>query len=437
MPSYAETTVPVVLDVAANSPVFAVTAAPYLLLDAKLNIRAVNDAYLRATGRERGELIGTHMFDAFPDNPADAAATGVHNLQASLSRVLRDGAAHQMPIQRYDVAPSGSAEFIPKVWSPVNSPITDDEGRVVGLLHHVEDITQLMADGIDRTADVRALALMASRYRGLHNLLVEENTRLTDALVAVGTSRGLSGPSASSQRRRRLWQLLMARTRENPGRGWSASLCALAVEAFDTVVGAAISVRPAPGQLALLTASDARASEMERLGAALAEGPIHAALLSGVPVHVADIATDYALWPGYATAALDIGIVGVSAFPMLVGSDAVGTFTVYRGQRGRAPDHAEWIETAIAADLAVSALLADGVHIESELGADDPYLDVTIAAGILSSRLDISLDEAVNKLRRHAYRMNVPVRHVAADAIGRWSGQPHGRARFNQTTPAP
>lgn len=413
------------LDAAANSPVFAVTAAPYLLLDAKLNIRAVNDAYLRATSRERDELIGAHMFDAFPDNPADAAATGVHNLQASLSRVLRDAAAHQMPIQRYDVVPSGSAEFIPKIWSPVNSPITDDEGRAVGLLHHVEDLTELIGDGIDETTEVRALAVTALRYRSVHDLLLEENSRLTDALIAVGTSRGPAGRTASSQRRRRLWRLLAARTGEKSRRGWSASLCALAVEAFDTVVGAAISVRNAPGQLALLTASDARASKMEELGAVLGEGPLHAALLSGVPVHVADIASDRALWPGYATAALDLGIVGVSAFPMPLSSDTAGTFTVYRSQRGQAPDHAEWIDTAIAADLAVSALLADGVHIESQLGIDDPYLNVTIAAGMLSSRLDISLDDAVNELRRHAGRTNVPVRHFAAEAIRRWSGHPH------------
>ncbi|MEB4207969.1 PAS domain-containing protein [Mycobacterium sp. 94-17] len=398
------------------------TAAPYLLLDANLDIQAVNDAYLRVTSRERDELIGEHMFDAFPDNPADAGSTGVYNLQASFTRVLREAAAHQMPIQRYDVAPSGSVEFIPKIWSPVNSPITDDEGRVVGLLHHVEDVTPLAADGIDRSADARTLALTASRYRSLHDLLVEENTRLTDALLAVSTSRGLSGQTASSQRRRRLWRLLVAGTRENPRRGWSASLCALAVEALDTVVGAAISVQNAPGELALLTASDARAGTMDQLGAELAEGPMHAALLTGVPVHVADLASDYGLWPGYAAAALDIGIVGVSAFPMMLGSDLMGAFTVCRSRRRRAPDHGEWIDTAIVADLAVSALLADGVHVQSQLDTDDPHLAVTVAAGMLSSRFDISLDDAVNKLRRRADRMKVPVRDVGAEVVRRWSG---------------
>ena len=76
---------------AATSPIFTATAAPYLLLDANLNIQAANDAYLQATRRERDELIGEHMFDAFPDNPADESATGVRNLHASLDRVSACG----------------------------------------------------------------------------------------------------------------------------------------------------------------------------------------------------------------------------------------------------------------------------------------------------------------------------------------------------------
>jgi PAS domain-containing protein len=96
------------LESAATSPVFTETVAPYLLLDDDLTIRAVNDAYLRATQRDREEFIGTHVFDAFPDNPADPSASGVRNLAASLERVLRTATTHQMTIQRYDVAPTDS-----------------------------------------------------------------------------------------------------------------------------------------------------------------------------------------------------------------------------------------------------------------------------------------------------------------------------------------
>ncbi|WP_410651436.1 PAS domain-containing protein [Amycolatopsis sp. cmx-4-54] len=60
-----------VLTSTSESSLFAVTAAPYLVLDTELRIAAANPAYLRATGRAAGELAGELMFDAFPDNPAD------------------------------------------------------------------------------------------------------------------------------------------------------------------------------------------------------------------------------------------------------------------------------------------------------------------------------------------------------------------------------
>lgn len=422
------------LDAAATSPVFTATAAPYLLLDADLTIRAVNDAYLRATRRARDDLVGREMFDAFPDNPADESATGVSNLSASFNRVLREAIPHRMAVQRYDVAPSGTADFIHKVWSPVNSPITDERGRALGVLHHVEDLSQLMTDEMGPSADPRRVAVAAVRYRRAHDLLLQENSRLTDALTAVGASRGSTDYAGTGHRRRQLWRMLAMRTAERSRRGWSASLCALVVDAFDTVEGAATSVQKVGGRSALVAASDPRASRMEGVSASLQEGPARAALLTGVPVHVADVSRDDTLWPDYAAAAIDAGVVGVSAFPMLLGSDIVGTFTVYRTQ-GFAPDHGEWIDTAIAADLAVSALLADDAHIDELAPTRDPFLNVTIAASALSLQFDISLDEAVNRLRRRADRLKVPVRDVAAEVVWRWSDHSQGQPRSDRTAP--
>ena len=123
-------------------PVFHSTDAAYLVVDRGLVIRAVNPAYLESTGSTRGELIGRYIFDAFPDNPDVPDADGVRNLNASLESVLRSSARHRMHIQRYDV-PTRSApeDFVLKYWAPVNSPLSDDRGRPVGVLHHVDDVT--------------------------------------------------------------------------------------------------------------------------------------------------------------------------------------------------------------------------------------------------------------------------------------------------------
>lgn len=123
-------------------PVFHRTTAPYVVVDRDLVIRAVNPAYLRATGRERDELVGSYLFDAFPDNPALPDADGVRNLNASLESVLRRGKRHRMRVQRYDVpGPSEDDDFVLKYWAAVNTPLPDESGRTAGVLHHVEDVT--------------------------------------------------------------------------------------------------------------------------------------------------------------------------------------------------------------------------------------------------------------------------------------------------------
>src|ERR1700749_2751087 len=74
--------------------IFEAAPNPYLLLRAdapRYTIAAVNEAYLRATGTERGAIVGCGLFDVFPDNPHDGEATRVSDLRSSLDRVLREG----------------------------------------------------------------------------------------------------------------------------------------------------------------------------------------------------------------------------------------------------------------------------------------------------------------------------------------------------------
>lgn len=124
--------------------VFRAASTPYLVLDRELRIQGANPAYTNATLTTGTELRGEWLFDVFPDNPADPDADGQTNLTASLESVLRHDRRHEMGIQRYDVPDrDDSARFIRKVWVPTNSPLHDQDGRVVGILHHVEDVTEL------------------------------------------------------------------------------------------------------------------------------------------------------------------------------------------------------------------------------------------------------------------------------------------------------
>ena len=75
----------------------------YLVLDPKFRIVGVSDAYASATMTRREHILGKGLFEVFPDNPDDPAASGVRNLSDSLQRVLRDRIPDSMPVQKYDV----------------------------------------------------------------------------------------------------------------------------------------------------------------------------------------------------------------------------------------------------------------------------------------------------------------------------------------------
>ena len=115
----------------------------YLVLVPDLTIVAVSDAYLYATRARREELLGRHVFEAFPDNPDDPQATGMKNLRASLTRVLTNKVMDTMAVQKYDVRRpvSEGGGFEEKYWSPTNSPVLDDSGELAFIIHRVEDVT--------------------------------------------------------------------------------------------------------------------------------------------------------------------------------------------------------------------------------------------------------------------------------------------------------
>ncbi|WP_329274228.1 PP2C family protein-serine/threonine phosphatase [Streptomyces sp. NBC_00691] len=124
----------------------------------------VNEEFVRLSGRTREQLVGRYLFDAFPDNPGDPAATGARNLEASLRRVLATGERDTMALQRYDVeSAERPGEWEERYWSPVNAPIVGADGRVELLVHRVEEVTELIrARG--RPEGSRARVLEAELY---------------------------------------------------------------------------------------------------------------------------------------------------------------------------------------------------------------------------------------------------------------------------------
>ena len=125
---------------------FQSTPGLYLVLAPDLTIVAVTDAYLHATMTKREDIMGRGIFDVFPDNPDDPAATGVRNLRTSLQRVLQNKTSDGMAVQKYDIRKpeSEGGGFEERFWSPVNSPVLGPNREVLYIIHRVEDVTEFI-----------------------------------------------------------------------------------------------------------------------------------------------------------------------------------------------------------------------------------------------------------------------------------------------------
>ncbi len=142
---------------------FEASPAPLLILkpDAPhFTITEVNKAYLAATMRMRDKVVGRGIFEAYPENPDDIASGGVSTLRTSLERVLATKQPDTLPDLKYDVARADGG-FEERWWSPVNSPVFDENGEVEAIIHNANDVTdQHRAEAVLRDNEERQAFLL-------------------------------------------------------------------------------------------------------------------------------------------------------------------------------------------------------------------------------------------------------------------------------------
>jgi len=119
---------------------FSASPNPYILLDSSLTIRGMNDAYLQVTMREREDLIGRNMFDAFPSDPD---SPGYRQLRASFDRVIRDKVADHLPLIEYAIPLPNGQGFEERYWSASHTPLFNHDGEMTFILQHTVDVTEL------------------------------------------------------------------------------------------------------------------------------------------------------------------------------------------------------------------------------------------------------------------------------------------------------
>lgn len=123
-------------------------------------VLAVNDTFLRISGRSRDSLVGRRLFDVFPDDPGDS---GLAALRHSLATVIRTGQPDTMPLQRYPIRVTradGSEVFEERYWHATHIPILDASGALTCIAHRTADVTEP-----SRLAEVHARSVQRQAFQ--------------------------------------------------------------------------------------------------------------------------------------------------------------------------------------------------------------------------------------------------------------------------------
>jgi hypothetical protein len=198
-------------------------------------------------------------------------------------------------------------------------------------------------------------------------------------------------------------------------------VCELCVDVCG-VSGAAIVVHGAGDDTAqaVACATDPVSLVLDDLQRTVGEGPRVAAGALGGPVLVADLATAGARWPAFTSEAQSAGVAAVFSFPLHVGAVRVGTLDFHRGSEGSL-GWAELRDALTLADIATHLVLddLDGPDPMDVGWLSDVHAVVHQATGIVTVQLNISMHDALLRIRAHAYAHRTPLDEVSRRIVGR------------------
>lgn len=186
--------------------------------------------------------------------------------------------------------------------------------------------------------------------------------------------------------------------------------------------GVGVSVVSETGDLLTAAASSRASVVLEELQFSLGEGPCLAAIESRSPVLVPDLTGNGgSSWPGYASAARQLGVRAVFAFPLRVGVARLGVMDVYRARSGKLSGWAT--SRAIGyADVALETMLdgqRTGQLVPGLADAAETRFEVYQAQGMVMVQLEVTADEALSRIRGHAFAQDRRLVDVAEDIIAR------------------
>ena len=215
---------------------------------------------------------------------------------------------------------------------------------------------------------------------------------------------------------------ILAELSDGDGRWPAERLCA-ALPRIAGVEGAGVMLMSGDIPSGSLCTSNDVSYLIEELQYTLGEGPCVNCYQQDTVVSEPDLADPFVTrWIAFTPPALQAGVRAVFGFPLRVGTVRLGALNLYRDRPGplSAEQHANALVLADVTArwvLEAQAGAPDGaVAEELETGADF-HLAVHNAAGIVSEQEDISVTEALIRLRAFAYSQDRLLAEVAQDVI--------------------
>jgi len=187
---------------------FEASPNPYMLLTPDLRFAGMNAAFLAMVGTTREQLLGVRLFDLYDAGPGQEAPENLRQLRNSFEKVLATGERDHLALFHYAipvVGPEGQATLEDRYWSATNTPLFDESGKLVFILQHATDITELERLRRESSAEPEASAMELMLGGGLldrarevqkanRKLELERNRLVEMFMQAPGFVAILSGP---------------------------------------------------------------------------------------------------------------------------------------------------------------------------------------------------------------------------------------------------
>jgi hypothetical protein len=153
-----------------------------------------------------------------------------------------------------------------------------------------------------------------------------------------------------------------------------------------------------------------------------AEGPTYDARKSAEPVSAKNFESnaEKTRWPIFSPIALDRGVHSMVAFPLRVGNTNLGVLSAYRKNTNQLLSN-EFIDGLTLSSLAGSFLIQEMTNNDSK--NSDSIIDainqdqsiIHLASGVIAEKFNLSIVEALVRLRAYAYRKDLPLLTVATE----------------------